>query len=249
MNHKALFVAWQDPESRSWFPVGRLTFDNGTYQFAYTRGAKESKSFRPFGRMTELDSVYMSKELFPLFSNRILPKSRPEHQDYMRWLGLSEDKYNELEELARTGGQRATDSLEIFPCPEPTPDNRYVVYFFSHGLRYLIPENLARISSLVPGEKLLLARDVQNNFDEMALLLRTQDPISIVGYCPRYYSAEFSRLLELVGPEKVDVSVERVNVDAPTQLRLLCRVSAPWPIAFSPCARELYETLAPTGQM
>lgn len=246
MNTKALFVAWQDPASRSWFPVGKLTHESGVYEFAYTRGATQAESFRPFGRMTELDTVYRSTELFPLFSNRILPKSRPEYRDYMRWLGLSPEEYDELEELARTGGQRATDSLEIFPCPEPTADKLYVVYFFSHGLRYLIPENLARISTLVSGEKLLLAKDVQNKFDETALILRTEDPMSLVGYCPRYYSSEFSKLLDLVGPQKVEVSVERVNLDAPTRLRLLCKVVAPWPAEFSPCAREMFETIAQT---
>lgn len=246
MNQKALFIAWQDPQSRSWFPVGRLTLENHSYQFAYTRGAKESKRFLPFGRMTDLNAVYVSKELFPLFANRILPKSRPEHRDYMRWLGLSEGKYNELEELARTGGQRATDSLEIFPCPMPTSDNRYVVYFFSHGLRYFNSQTLLQIDSFSPGEELFLARDVQNKFDKTALLLRTQDPISFVGFCPRYYTADFTKLLTLAGPEKVKIVVERVNLDAPTRLRFLCRLSAPWPSSFSPCTRDLFETLAST---
>jgi hypothetical protein len=134
---KALFITWQDPETRRWIPVGRLTFAKGAYQFAYTRGAKESKNFVPFGRMLDLDVVYLSSELFPLFSNRILPKSRPQYRDYLDWLGLDESKANGLDVLARSGGQRATDTLEIVPCPEPTSDNNYMVYFFGHGLRHL----------------------------------------------------------------------------------------------------------------
>jgi hypothetical protein len=127
---KAVFITWQDPETKRWIPVGRLTFAKGAYQFAYTRGAKESKNFVPFGRMRDLDVVYLSNELFLPFSNRILPKSRPEYRDYLDWLGLDESKANELDVLARSGGQRATDTLEIIPCPEPTSDNSYMVYFW-----------------------------------------------------------------------------------------------------------------------
>jgi len=241
---KALFVAWQDPDTRRWIPVGRLTHEDGTYKFTYTRGAKESKNFVPFGRMTDRSAVYVSTELFPLFANRILPKSRPEYRDYLRWLGLDDKKTNELEVLARSGGQRATDTLEIIPCPEPTSDNKYIVYFFGHGTRHLSAKDEARVSTLQQGERLFLMRDVQNHADATAILMRTGDPVSVVGYCPRYFSAEFSTLLEKIAPKNVVVNVEQVNADAPSQLRLLCRLEAPWPADFSPCSRGSYEPLS-----
>lgn len=241
---KTLFVAWQEPNTRRWVPVGRLTYGDGTYKFVYTRGAKESKNFTPFGRMVDLDAAYVSDVLFPLFANRLLPKTRPEYADYLRWLGLSEQAHNEIEVLARSGGSRATDTLEMFPCPEPTADKHYEVYFFSHGLRHFIPQNQARVSELQAGERLFLMRDLQNEHDTMALLLRTNDPISVVGYCPRYYSGEFSRLLESVAPDQVRVSVEQVNPDAPMQLRLLCKLSAPWPANFSACSMDQFQPLA-----
>ncbi len=241
---KALFVAWQEPSSRRWVPVGRLTHEKGVYRFVYTRGAKESQQFTPFGRMVDLDVAYVSEALFPLFANRVLPKSRPEYHDYLHWLGLNETDHDELEELARTGGLRATDTLEMFPCPEPTQNNSYEVFFFGHGLRHLISENQARVNTLESGEQLFLARDIQNPYDPMAMLMRTSDPMSLVGYCPRYYSAEFTRLVEAVGPDQVKVTVEQVNPDAPSQLRLLCKLSAPWPASFSPCARDEFTPLA-----
>jgi hypothetical protein len=193
--------------------------------------------------MTDLDTVYLSSELFPLFANRILPKTRPEYRDYLRWLGFEDEAVHELELLARSGGERATDSLEIFPCPEPTADNRYSVYFFAHGLRYLSSDEYARINTLASKERLYLLRDVQNEVDPAALLLRTNQPSSLVGYCPRYFSAEFSTILEKVGPTNMEVTVEKVNPDAPSQLRLLCHVNAPWPRDFSPCSRESYQPL------
>ena len=241
---KALFVAWQEPETRRWLPVGRLTHENGKYKFVYTRGAKEAKSFTPFGRMVDLDAAYVSDVLFPLFANRVLPKSRPEYGDYMRWLGLREESPDELEILARSGGARATDTLEIIPCPEPTMDKNYEVYFFSHGVRHLKVDDQAHIKNLRESERLYLMRDLQNEHDAMALLLRTADPISCVGYCPRYYSGDFSRLLTSVGAGNVHVTVEQINPDAPTQLRLLCKLVAPWPAEFSACALDQYQPLA-----
>jgi HIRAN domain len=244
---KALFVAWQDPDSRKWLPVGRLTRDNGGYRFVYTQGARESKRFRPFGSMGDLDATYVSDELFPLFANRILPKSRPEYQDFLRWLGLSKEQHDALELLARSGGLRGTDTLEIFPCPEPTADNEYQVFFFVHGLRYLTSENQAHVRSLQSGEELFLMRDIQNPSDPMALLLRTGDPMSLVGYCPRYYSAELSGLVEVVGQSEVKAAVEQVNQDAPNDLRLLCKLRAPWPSSFTPCSREQFVPIAQTN--
>lgn len=134
---KALFIAWQDKTTRRWAPVGRLSREDGVYRFVYTRGAEETPHFRPFGRMLDLHKSYKSEELFPIFANRILAKNRPEYRDYLQWLGLAEAQYDALEELSRTGGLRATDSLELFPCPEPTEGKTFEVYFFCRGLRHL----------------------------------------------------------------------------------------------------------------
>ncbi|MGI9305075.1 MAG: HIRAN domain-containing protein [Gammaproteobacteria bacterium] len=239
----ALFIAWQDTHTRLWVPVGRLTRDDGVYRFVYTRGAEEMPSFRPFGRMQDLHKVYKSEELFPIFANRILAKNRPEYRDYLKWLGLSEAQYDALEELARTGGLRATDSLELFPCPEPTAGKNYEVHFFSRGLRHL-HEDEPRTGKLEAGERLYLMQDLQNSCDVMALLLRTGDPITLVGYAPRYYSAEFTQLINSTGPEDVKVTVDQVNGDAPIQYRLLCRLVAPWPMNFSSCTKKEFEALA-----
>lgn len=238
---KTLFVAYQDTVSRMWTPVARLTHDGDLYHFAYTEGAKNLPNFVPFGRLKELDSEYVSKQIFPLFANRLLSKSRPEYKDYLSWLGLSGVGHNALEELARTGGLRATDSLELIPCPEPTSSNQYEVYFFCRGLRHLPPDSQVRSLALAVGEKLYLMKDIQNGSDNMALLLRTDEPMTLVGYVPRYYSTEFSRLLEQVEADAPKVTVEKVNADAPIQYRVLCKFSAPWPMQFQPCQDKLYE--------
>ncbi len=84
--------------------------------------------------------------------------------------------------------------------------------------------------------------DWQNSYDPWAVALRTGDPIALVGFCPRYFAQTFRSLLER-RDLKVEVVVERVNLDAPTQLRLLCRLIAPWPEDFYPFSEEQYEPL------
>ncbi|NBC11966.1 MAG: hypothetical protein GVY09_01215 [Gammaproteobacteria bacterium] len=238
---KALYIAMQDPDSRRWAPVARLRRENGHYLFDYRRGTQCLPNFEPFERMSKVGLQYVSDALFPLFANRVLAVGRPEYHDYLRWLGLTEQDHDALEELARTGGRRATDTLEVVPCPEPTPDGRYELHFFARGLPLLGAEEQARAAKLVPGERLYLLKDLQNTRDTMGQMLRTDDPPRIVGYVPRYYCADVSTLLHLAGPEAVTVIVERINPDAPIQYRLLCRLSAPWPADFQPCADDEFQ--------
>ncbi|TET42295.1 MAG: hypothetical protein E3J66_03860, partial [Dehalococcoidia bacterium] len=244
MEVKQLYLAWQNPKNRSWYPVGALTIDeNGTYRFVYTKGAQSSENFAFFGRMTDPFSVYESKELFPLFKNRLLAESRPEYKKYLKWLDIGEDEDNPFNMLAMTEGIKATDTLEVFKCPTPNGKGRYEVDFFSHGLRHVAKRVIERVNHLRKGERLFLARDMQNRYDSMAMALRTDDPVEFVGYCPRYLSPDFQQLLEKDRAMDVLVTVERVNEDAPLNLRLLCKLVAPWPAGFQPCSGDKFKPL------
>jgi len=240
---KFLYLAWEDPHSREWFSVGKLTMEGKIYRFVYTKGATRSKNFIPFGSMRDLHEVYRSLDLFPLFTNRLISSKRPEYADFLRWLDLREDEADPLVILARTEGVRETDSLTVFPCPEADPDGKYVVHFFSHGVRHLLDEARVRIGKLHAGETLYLMPDPQNRFDACAIALRTDDPASIVGYCPRYISRDFLEVLAN-NPDAVQVRVKRVNTEAPIQLRLLCTLTAKWPEKFKPCSSEDFTELA-----
>lgn len=246
---KALFLAWQDPDTRRWLPVGQLTHKNGRYRFGYTKGALVSKNFVPFGPMRDLRSVYESTELFPLFANRILSKNRPEYKQFLHWLNVPEDTVDQLSLLARTEGIRGTDSLRVFPCPERHGNGPYQVHFFSHGLRYLPSESLQAVEELKPGTRLYLMLDAQNEHDSCAIALRAEQPTLLVGYAPRYFAADFRKVLLGPSSETVQAFVERVNPGAPTQLRLLCRITAAWPKGFRPCTDSLYQPLTPSKKV
>jgi hypothetical protein len=235
-----LYIAWQDPETRSWHTVGKLTKEQDVYCFVYTHGAKASPRFNYLGRMIDLTKRYYSRELFPLFANRILNKSRAEYPDYVRWLSLDCDiELQPMQLLARSGGKRATDELCVYSYPDKNEQGQYILYFFSHGLRYLEPENLQRIENLQEGEYLTL-RHENNDHDEFALLVETQQKPIKVGYCPRYLNHDLAIVLK---ESDICLSVERLNLDAPLQFRLLCKAVFTLPKDFEVFAGGEYQIL------
>lgn len=238
-----LFVFWQDPINRRWHVVGRLTRLGGEYRFAYTRGATASPRFIPFGRMSNLNAEYRSTDLLPLFSNRILPRSRPEYFDYLRWMALDASDADPLTVLGRSGGLKSTDSLAIYPLPTRDEDGEYRVLFFCHGLRYSAENALARIAQLGVGDRLYPMHDMQNPMDQQAIALRSDDPAAFLGYCPRFFARDFRTLLQR-RRASASITVVRVNTDAPIEFRLLCEFRSPWPAGFHPCDGEEYEVLA-----
>lgn len=235
----ALFVAWRPEKANSgWRPVGRLLHDGGLYRFCYTQGARQS-GFRPFQGMEQLEQVYESENLFPLFENRLLPKSRPEYDAYLRWSGFDPDNPPEpIVVLGVTEGIRQTDAVEVFPCPSPNADGCYLNKFFLHGIRWVAPSTMGRISSLHSEAKLWPMLDFQNESDPNAVAVRTENPSELIGYVPRYLARDFWRLMQECGMDWIQMFVERVNPDAPSQNRLLCRMEACWPDGFEPCSGE-----------
>jgi hypothetical protein len=94
--------------------VGRLSREGSEYVFTYTQGARsaEAAGFRPLSSFPDFDQVYVSRELFPMFQNRLPPQSRPDYEDFVEWLDLERGEADPLVMLARSGGQRETDMFE-----------------------------------------------------------------------------------------------------------------------------------------
>jgi len=203
------------------------------------------EAIQPF---PELHTIYESDQLFPLFANRVLPKSRPEYSRVLEWLSVPANEDDPVAILARSGGQRATDTFEVFPCPEPSDAGTYKLQFLIDGLSHMPPESVVRAERLKPADPLLLMRDIQNPKDKLALALRTAEQYPgdayLVGYCPRYLRADMLELLGLPEAESATVRVERVNpAPAPVQFRVLCRLEMKWPRNFVPFDRPEFQPI------
>jgi hypothetical protein len=239
---KTLFLAWKNPLGHSWFTIGRLTFDGNNYKFVYTQGALEAQekcAFQPLLSFPRLDEVYTSTQLFPVFSNRLMSRSRPDYESFMQWLNINQESNEPFAILARSGGERVTDTLAVFPYPEPEEQGQYHLYFFSHGLRHLSKSAIERINHLELGEKLLLAHLTQNFDNRPALTLNTQDKL-LVGYCPQYLYAGVFEILQK--NSSISVGVERVNKPpTPFQFRLLCKMTGNSSEEFRPFSTNQYQ--------
>jgi hypothetical protein len=231
---KTLFLAWLDPVQRRWYPVGQLRSDGGEYVFRYTEGALvaiHEAGFQPLAAFPELEATYRSAELFALFNNRLLSRSRPDYREFIEWLHIPESEAEPFVILARSGGRRATDTFEVFPEPQVDEEGMGVLHFFIHGIRHSSEGAVQRSESLKIGERLLVLQDLQNPFDRNALALRTTDSspgdLHLLGFCPRYISEEVSPVLR-DHPELVRVEVVHVNPPpAPAQMRVLCSMRLP----------------------
>jgi hypothetical protein len=246
-----LLVAWQHPSTRAYDLVGRLDIPiapDDSYRFAYFRHAASVPGFRPFIDLPDLDRVYESHDLFPLFDNRLTPRSRADFPQVAAFVGLTADA-DPFEVLARTGGRRATDTVEVVPEPNVDPGSgRLEVDFLVHGVRH--HQGLdACLDQLRPADRLRILWDVQNPNDGMAVALADGHTRN-VGWIPRYLVPLVHRSAEQFGWSQVKVDVLHVGDAAgPPHLRLLCRLQTAWapdaPVLDSPEYDLLEAPVAP----
>jgi hypothetical protein len=249
---KKLVLSWQKPESHHWFPIGCLEFDGEEYRFFYVQGVKQAKNngFTEIYSLPDLNRVYSSTHLFPLFSNRLMSRSRPDYQKYIESLNIPEGEDDPISVLARSGGIKATDRYEIFPYPEIDKNGIYCNHFFVDNLQYLPKPHTVSLATkndcqnpeLVVGDILYLSHDLCNFDNPQALLLQTENHCKL-GYCPPYLSQDIFPIFQQY-PQQVRVKIDRVNLPpAPLQSRLLCTLTANCGLDFVPFRGEDYQPL------
>lgn len=243
-----LFIAWQNPETRRIRVVARLhkreLEGRMVYEFVYVNEAMRVEGFQPFMSFPELDVAYHSDTLFPFFTNRVIPATRRDYLDYVKELGLSSDDASPETILARSGGHRATDHIEIFAPPRLNPDtDMHEMFFLLRGVRHLPPCAEERIVALSPGDRLLPMLDFHNPRNRRAIMLRTDDPAPhLVGYLPDYLVEDLGVLRE--HELEFAIVVVRVNEPpAPRRHRLLCCLQARWPEERLPFSDERFQPI------
>ena len=186
--------------------------------------------------------AYLSEKPFPLLAHRLMPEGRPEYANFLISLGLAPTAHP-MQILARTGGQRTTDQIALFPMPAPEADGCYMTYCLVQAIRYMLqPSTETRIAQLQRDEKLFMMGDLQNPVDPKAIALRTEDN-HLIGYLPAYIAGDARKLAEGCGT--VNVAVERVNgPPAEVHHRLLVKVNTCWPDGFRPFSDQAFHPLA-----
>lgn len=247
MSSQTLFLAWQDKDrTRAWFPVGRLDSDRDRkdYRFRYTGGADMARKQAGFPALMDFPDLhrdYHSKELFPMFKNRVLMPGRPDFADYIARLGLAGET-DPIEMLAIDGGFRATDSFEVFPKIETREDGTFRCRFFLHGWRHASPEAQQRLDRLVAGEPLYLAVELTNPATRTAIQIQTRD-YHMIGWAPRYLLNDLMVAMART-PGVYSAFVVRVNpIPAPSKQRVLIELNGHLPVDYEPMSGREFEPL------
>jgi len=249
---KSLFLAWQAPEStahsRAWFPVGRLDAEpqSHRYSFRYTKGAlsaQEMVGFEPLLAFPKFDEVYQSSELFPLFKNRVLSPKRKDFEEYINWLNLEngEGIPDPIEILSVSGGERQTDSLEVFPKVNTDSQGNFKVRFFLHGLRHLGAKAIERAGRLQVGEQLRVFVELNNPATRIAVSLMTED-YEMIGWAPRYLVDDLVRCVP--NAPELSAVVARINPDAaPFNQRIMIDYTGRAPAGQEPMSTPDFQPL------
>lgn len=220
---RKLLLIWQNPDTRVFRRVGELDeLEDGLFTFRYLDGAVDA-SFSPLAQFPDRGKVYGPGPLPSFFRNRVMSKARDSYGEYRGWLGLNDDGMDTpAEVLLRTGGSRATDTFHVVDDLSRSSDGEVVSRFFASGIRYLSRAE-AFLPQLRPGQELALRDEPDNSYNPRAVLIDAShgEP---VGYVPDWLLEDLHDLRSRTSD--LSIFVERINPDAPSHLKLLCRLEA-----------------------
>lgn len=233
-----LYMAWQSPRDRRWFPVGRLVrreTEPAGYEFAYLQGAEQAKQevgFFMAPGFAQFDRVYTAPVIFAAFRNRIMNLGRPDRPEYLAMLGMEPESWDAVTELSLSGGRLHSDQFEVFPAIVPDEDGCFDTRFILHGLRHTNAPSIERSEVLEVGESLEVLFELNNPVAGHAFNLKTWDQY-VLGWLPRYLVDGMHRDNAWVVSD-VEATVVQVNLDAPLSHRLLVDFRGRLPVGFSP---------------
>lgn len=247
-----LYVAWQDPESSAWFPVGRVEFDGELYSFCYTQGVEQAKATKNFPGLPQFVDPYRpyhSVELFPFLHNRVISRKRGDYAEHLLRMGFDPGELahsvHAFDVLERSNGRRLTDRFEVFAPPQ-IKDGIATFVFFTRGLRFR-PIDVQQRWEQEPPRKPLSARvDTKNDADENAVMLYSADDTPI-GYVPRYYSAAVCTLI--ADGNVPSIKLLRHNpLPAPVQERILVQLELAIPKDWEFGTESQFKTLTHSSE-
>ncbi len=233
-----VFVAWRNPKTTTWYPIGRIEQTESVFTFVYLKGAETAEGFEPLIQFPRLGETYRAQTLFPVFSNRLMVPGREDFADYLRWLNLTSNEAGGLIELAASGGRRVGDTFELFAVPNKPREGAYEAGFNLHGSRHQAQDAVSAIQQLDVGSQLSLQPEFENQHDACAQQIIASG--LRIGYVPKYLSCDIAQI-SVSG--QATLHVEAIHSDAPLSHWVFCRFSTPWPKGFVPLNGPEYQVL------
>ncbi len=193
-----IYLIWKDPKSRRQFIIGHLS-KNGQFEFEYGFEVEKAikAGFELLIGFENINEIYKSDILFPVFSSRLPDKKRRGIETILSKYNM--EKYDEYKLLKRSGARLPIDSLEFIDPIMMNDDIRDVTrIFYLAGPRHYIGcngEECAKSIDIEKYEALKLVLESENDYDNNAIKICNSKGLHI-GYLPRYYSPEVTELLK-----------------------------------------------------
>ena len=204
-----LWLIWRQPKTRRRYKVGILSFDK-IYTFSYLNPELDDalkNGFTYFPGFEDLQKEYRSEQLFANIATRLPNPKRPDYLNILNSYDLDSSS-SQFDILSATKGRLVTDSYEFVPVFDSKK-----IEFDIAGTRH--SKYISECCQLIQVNDLLtLELDPNNEFDEHAIkVLFIHDSKKYqLGFVPRYYSKELTKLLN----KKVSYSamVESLNFES-----------------------------------
>ncbi len=209
---ETLLLIWKDAKERRRYIIGVLTHTNGKYIFRYVNPELEDAKkagFDYFPGFPDVDKQYTNNGvLFANILTRLPNKNRP---DYLQILNAYDLKTNstEMEILKNTKGRLLTDNFEFVP-----EFNRNKIEFDVAGTSHR--EDIEKCKDkLKVNDTLILEKEPTNQYDNYAIkiIYNKNNKNYHIGYVPRYYSKELTKLLNK--NIRYSAQIEKLNFNTP----------------------------------
>lgn len=195
-----LFVIWAAPSDGGRHVIGHLTHKRveSTFHFWYeadlsAANAKGFTFFPAFPEHRRVDAPYDARYLFATFADRIPSAQRADGARMLVSWGV-EHPDDQFEVLAKSGGLRATDRIELAEYRRVDDPLLEPLEFRVAGMKY-VPADVR--GTLTVGATLKFEREPSNPHDPCATIVaKTADGMR-AGYVPRQYSATIANLLDV----------------------------------------------------
>lgn len=216
-----LLVTQKLPPENLYETIGVLyQLADSSFHFSYLDGYAHASYFRQLPGLPKVPGGVTSDELFPFFAERVISQERPDRAVALEYLNL-EHTARPFEILARSGGNRLNDHLEVLPVPEVDETGRCSLTFFVHGIRHIDEAGRNALERLHSGDLLSIEREPSNPASELALKV-SLDGVSL-GYAP-HPLRNFINPAVAAGDYSLTV-VQRNSPDAGFHQRLLVELT------------------------